>query len=109
VDFFLEKIVAPILALIHEFLLHTKDKQILDRVYDLLGNSQNKIIINNIIQDGIDKGEYRDVDPEITANVFVGIFEGISLQWFTQQYDKNILEQTTKTALHIFYEGISNK
>jgi AcrR family transcriptional regulator len=109
VDFFLEIIVAPFLALIHEFLLHTKDKEILNRVYDCINNPKKDSIINNVIRDGIKNGEFKALDPVTAANVFIGIFEGISLQWFTQHKDKKILEQTAKTALHIFFEGISNK
>jgi len=109
VEFFLEIIVAPVLALIHEFLLHIKDKEMLSRVYDCNNNSCKNHIINNIIQDGITRGEFKNIDPETAANVFIGIFEGISMQWFTQHNDKKILERTAKTALDIFLEGISNK
>ncbi|MDD2421598.1 MAG: TetR/AcrR family transcriptional regulator [Heliobacteriaceae bacterium] len=106
VDFFLEIIVAPLLALTYEFLLYTKDKETLDRVYKYTNRSHKNVILT-IIQDGINNGELKTFDPEITANVFIGIIEGISLQWFTQHNDKKTLERSAKTALHIFFTGIS--
>ncbi|MDD4238547.1 MAG: TetR/AcrR family transcriptional regulator [Desulfotomaculaceae bacterium] len=109
VEFFLELILAPVLALIHEFLLHIKDKEMLDRACGIMNHSNNSNIIKQVIQDGIDKGEFRALDPETAANVFTGIFEGLSLQWFTQYNDQKVLERTAKTALDIFFEGISNK
>lgn len=109
VEFFLEVIVAPILALTHEFLLHIKDKKMLDRACAYTDHSNENDIIKNIIQDGINKGEFKALDPETAANVFIGIFEGISFQWFAHHNDKKLLERTAKTALDIFLDGISNK
>jgi len=108
VDYFLEVIVAPVLALTHEFIIHIKDKAALNKAYTYISNV-NKNVIKKIIQDGITKGEFKAVNPETAANVFTGIFESISFQWFTRYNDRKILEQNAKTALDIFLQGISNK
>jgi AcrR family transcriptional regulator len=108
-EFFLEVIAAPILSLTHEFLLHIKDKEMLDRACTYMDHSNKSSIIKNVIQDGIAKGEFKALDPETAANIFIGIFEGISLQWFSQHNDKKMLERTAQTALDIFFEGISSK
>lgn len=109
VDYYLEVIVAPVLAVTHEFLLNIKDKAIVDRACAFISNSNQNNIIKNIIKSGISKGEIKELDPETAANVFTGIFEGLSFQWFNQYNDKKILERTAKTALDIFLQGISNK
>lgn len=109
VDYYLEVIVAPVLAFTHEFMLNIKDKKILDTACAYISNANKNNIIRNIMQNGVAKGEFKAIDPETAANVFTGIFEGISFQWFTQYNDRKILERTTKTALDIFLQGISNK
>jgi len=109
VEFFLELIVAPFLTLTHEFLVQIKDKEMLSRACACINNSNRSNVIKNVIKAGITKGEFKDLDPETAANVFISIFEGISLHWFAQQNDKKILERTAKTALDIFFEGISNR
>lgn len=108
-EHYLEKISAPILALIQEFVLQAKHKEILDRLQLCIDNSKRKSVIKNIIQKAVDKGEFKNLDAEAAANVFIGIFEGIGLQWLTQHRDKKLLELTAKTALDIFFEGILNK
>ncbi len=109
VDLYLEVIAAPFLALTHEFLLHIKDKEILNRACSHINNSNKNNIIKNVIRDGITKGEFKALDPETAANIFIGTFEGIGVQWLKQHNDKKVLEHTAKTALDIFLEGISNK
>lgn len=109
VDYYLGVIVAPVLAVTHEFLLNIKNKAIVDKACAVISNSSQNNIIKDIIKVGITKGEFKNLDPETAANVFTGIFEGLSFQWFNQYNDKEILERTAKTALDIFLEGISNK
>lgn len=109
VDYYLGVIVAPVLAVTHEFLLNIKNKAIVDKACAVISNSSQNNIIKDIIEVGITKGEFKNLDPETAANVFTGIFEGLSFQWFNQYNDKEILERTAKTALDIFLEGISNK
>ncbi len=109
VDFFLEIIFAPVLALMHEFILQAKDEEVLKRVHDFSKTSNRSDIIKKIIQKSIANGEFRSIDPEAAANVFIGIFEGIGLQWFTQHKDQRALERTAKTALDIFWKGMSIK
>lgn len=108
VDFFLEIIFAPVLALIHEFILQAKDEEVLKRVYECSRKSKGYSIVKNIIQNSINNGEFRALDPEAAASVFIGIFNGIGMQWFIQHRDKKDLEHTAKTALNIFLKGLSN-
>jgi AcrR family transcriptional regulator len=109
VDYFLEVIVAPVLSFAHEFLLIIKDKEIFERACAYINNANNSHIVSNIIQAGVAKGEFKEIDTKTAANVFKGILDGISFQWFTQYDDRKELERTAKTALDIFLHGISNK
>ncbi|MDD4403022.1 MAG: TetR/AcrR family transcriptional regulator [Desulfitobacteriaceae bacterium] len=108
-EHYLDKINGPVSAIIYEFTLQAKDKEILKRLHTRINNSKRNEIIKNIIQTAINKGEFRPLDADTATDVFISLFEGISLQWFTRHKDKKTLESTANMALDIFFEGVLNK
>ncbi|MHB8918046.1 MAG: TetR/AcrR family transcriptional regulator, partial [Desulfocucumaceae bacterium] len=70
-------------------------------------NSRKNQVISNIIREAIDNNEFKNVDLEAAINIFMSIFDGISLQWMTHRHrDKQLLERTVKTAIEIYFEGV---
>ncbi len=43
--------------------------------------SEFRTMISGILREGINKGEFRDMDPHITASVIIGAMDGILLQY----------------------------
>lgn len=108
-EYYLEKINGPVSAIVYEFTLQAKDKEILNKLNICIRNSKRKSIIKNYILSAIHKGEFRPLDADAAANVLISVFEGMSLQWFTQHKDKKTLEHTANMALDIFLKGVLNK
>ena len=108
-EHYLDKINGPVSAIIYEFTLQAKDKEILERLHTRINNSKRNEIIKDIIQTAINKGEFRPLDADTATDVFISLFEGISLQWFTRRKDKKALANTANMALGIFFEGVLNK
>lgn len=108
IEFYLEKADVPMITLIKEFFTQAKDEDIMKKLHDLITNSRKIQIIKNFIQEAVQKGEYKTVDVEAAAYVFIGMFEGIGMIWSLNQQDKPLLERTARTALNIYLKGISN-
>jgi AcrR family transcriptional regulator len=62
-------------------------------------------ILTEIIQEGIDRGELRAVDPVQVAISIIGVYEGITLMWFVDpaSVDWDVM---TDSPLDLFFEGI---
>lgn len=41
-------------------------------------------ILSEIIQQGVDRGEFRPCDPEMVAKSLIGMYEGIAMLWFIE-------------------------
>ncbi len=108
-EYYLEQINGPVSALLYEFTLQAKDKEILNKLKTCIRNFKRKSIIKDFILSAIHKGEFRPLDADKAANVLISIFEGMGLQWFIQQKDKKTLQHTANMALDIFFEGVLNK
>lgn len=106
---FLETINGPVSAIIYEFNLQAKDELKLKRLHALIKESKRKTIIKDYILLAIRRGEFRPLDAEAAAEVLIGIFEGISLQWFIQQKDRTKQERTANMSLDIFFNGVLTK
>jgi AcrR family transcriptional regulator len=106
---FLETINGPVSAIIYEFNLQAKDELKLKRLHALIKESKRKTIIKDYILLAIRRGEFRPLDAEAAAEVLIGIFEGISLQWFIQQKDRTKQERTANMSLDIFFNGVLAK
>ncbi len=50
-------------------------------------------LLKNILQDGINRGEFRNVDPADVSNTIIAIIEGTSLLFFMGAMDANVGEQ----------------
>ncbi|MDD3654752.1 MAG: TetR/AcrR family transcriptional regulator [Desulfotomaculaceae bacterium] len=109
VDYYLENVNVPIIALIKEFLMQAKDVNILNELKSLIADSEKNNIIKNVIMEAVRKGECKTVDVEAAAYAFMGMFEGIGMIWSVSHKDKQLLERTARIALNIYLEGILNK
>ena len=89
-EHYLDKINGPVSAIIYEFTLQAKDKEILKRLHTRINNSKRN-------------------DAGVATDVFISLFEGISLQWFTRHKDKKTIASTANMALDIFFKGVLNK
>jgi len=65
-------------------------------------------LISGIIQDGINSGVFRAVDPLKSAAVFIGVTDGLVMQWLMDKQNFN-LRQHAEILLNIFLQGISQK
>ncbi|NOR89929.1 MAG: TetR family transcriptional regulator [Anaerolineales bacterium] len=65
-------------------------------------------IISQIIQQGIDSGEFSSIDPDDTATVVISIVEGMALLWFL---DPELLDwdRIGDLPTRIFLQGIMEK
>jgi len=111
IDFLAEIVVAPILVIFHDFLISTKDKEILKKARSCLDKYQhNDFMIKKIIKQGIATGELKKAfDPETVANIFIGSLEGLSLRLFAGCYDQETFKRTARVALNVFFDGLANK
>ncbi|HEY9164617.1 MAG TPA: TetR/AcrR family transcriptional regulator [Candidatus Kryptonia bacterium] len=50
-------------------------------------------LLKNILQDGINRGEFRNVDPADVSNTIIAIIEGTSLLFFMGAMDADVGEQ----------------
>ena len=59
-----------------------------------------------LFQQGIDAGEFRPLDPTTIAGIFIAQLEGVALLWAFNSEHFN-LEETIKTAVELFLDGLS--
>jgi AcrR family transcriptional regulator len=64
-----------------------------------------RVVLCRIVQEGIERGEFRRVDPEDTAIALTGLFEGIILIWVIDGKVVD-LERHANTALHLLLDGL---
>ena len=58
-----------------------------------------------VIKEGIEKGVFREVDPELAASTLMAMLDGTVLQWLI--FDKGFnLALSAETMLEIFMEGL---
>jgi AcrR family transcriptional regulator len=62
-------------------------------------------LLTVVIQQGIDRGEFRACDPEATAVALIGMYEGIALLWFLDP-TKVDWELMAEQPLNIFLAGL---
>lgn len=96
-------------GLIMEFFMQAKNENIVNRIKSCIDKARLEKIIKVIIQDAINKGEFKSVDSGAAADIFISIFHGIGFKYKTRYKDKQFMEQTWVTALDIFLEGIVKK
>jgi AcrR family transcriptional regulator len=97
----------PMLPILYEFLaIGFRKKKVRNSIKEYL-NSYIKEIIP-IVQQGIDNGEFRNVNAEETALALGAVFEGSILIW---SYDpKRInLEKMLQSTVDLLFEGLESK
>jgi len=58
-----------------------------------------------VIKEGIEKGVFRKVDPELAASTLMAMLDGTVLQWLI--FDKGFnLALSAETVLEIFMKGL---
>ncbi|MEJ5307819.1 MAG: TetR/AcrR family transcriptional regulator [candidate division WOR-3 bacterium] len=62
--------------------------------------------IEDILKDGVKKGELKDIDVSLTAESFVVAMKGFEYRW-TSEIDFNYVEKVIQSMLEIFFYGIS--
>ncbi len=62
-------------------------------------------IISNIIRDGIQKNEFREVDPKIAAFYFISMIRTI----FLSDFYMSDISSKTDTVLKLFFEGLKKR
>jgi AcrR family transcriptional regulator len=85
--------------------VRNKNPEFLERI-DLKGvYSEYRNIVKRILQNGINQGVFRDIDPKTAASVFIGVFDGIMLQWIMDRRAVN-LNKVIEFLLDGFINGI---
>ena len=85
--------------------VRNKNQEFLERI-DLKGiYSEYRNIVKGILQNGIDQGVFRNIDPKTAASVFIGVFDGIMLQWIMDRRAIN-LNKVIDFLLDGFINGI---
>lgn len=65
-------------------------------------------VLKEIIEDGIQKGIFKEIDPKTTAVVLAFALKGLEYPWVVQQ-TKIELEKAVDMMLPVFFEGIDKK
>ena len=62
-------------------------------------------LIARVIKQGVDRGEFKPCDPDITALALMGMYEGIALLWFLDPGQVD-LDRMAGQPLEIFLDGL---
>jgi AcrR family transcriptional regulator len=62
-------------------------------------------LIARVIAQGIDRGEFKPCDPDVTALALMGMYEGIALLWFLDPGQVD-LDRMAEQPLEIFLDGL---
>ena len=87
--------------------VRNKNQEFLERIDLKRIYSEYRKIVKRIIQNGIDQGVFRNIDSKTAASVFIGVFDGILLQWIMDPRAIN-LNKVTEFLLDGFINGIRN-
>ena len=81
------------------------DSSVIESI-DLKGvYAQYRVLISSILNEGIKKGVFRKMDVNLISSAFLGVLDGLALQWIM---DPNALEikNATSVILDVFLNGI---
>jgi len=80
------------------------DEEILSWMYDMRKESINRLTA--VFQEGIDRGELKDIDPELGANLLTGMMRGITVPLLMEDtYDDPA--QVATVVTDILFHGMS--
>lgn len=109
-DFAVESAQSPVHALIHEFLMGSRDESIINKIISLLDSYSAENIVTAIINEAIEKGHFKPLDARAASEIFRAICDGIIIRWYhSHNRDISTLRRIAKTAIHIYLEGITNR
>lgn len=109
VDYTIEQARSPVPSLIYEFAMVAINKSVLERIKGLLNTYKDDNILTEIINQGIENGEFKPYDARAAAEVFSTLFEGLMLRCHFHHKNISLLRRIAKTAISIFLEGIKNR
>lgn len=108
VDFAVEKAQSPVYALVHEFLMGSRDESVFNQIINLVDNYSEENIVTIIINQGIEKGEFKPLDARAASEIFRAICDGIIMRWkHSKNNDISALRRIAQTGIHIYLEGLS--
>ena len=93
-----------LMPLAYEFMAWAFRRKFVQDAFKLYVNKYMDILVP-LIQQGIDAGEFRDIDPRSTAITFGAIFEGTILIWV---YDKTLVDMRKhiREGVMLLLEGL---
>ena len=88
--------------------IRNKDEKILDSIDLRQIYHEFRIMIQSIINNGIEQGVFRQVDTHNVAALLIGALDGIMLQWIMDQKVID-LEKITDSVIDNFLYGLYKK
>lgn len=102
-DHYVDDLTNPLNHAINEFITgQVVSQQILDEMLELIELPYK--LYERIIEEGIERGEFKPANPESLKYVIVGMFNGLSAFYFTKELDE--LRQMYKDAVDTLLQGI---
>jgi AcrR family transcriptional regulator len=65
-----------------------------------------RAIVAQLIQDGIDQGEFVSIDSETTASLLIAAYDGLILQWMADPSSVN-WQTVSETLIELVFHGLS--
>ncbi len=87
--------------------VRNKDSNILNAIDLKRIYAEYRRLISSILQEGIDKGIFRKMDIDLVASAFLGILDGLALQWIMDSKAVS-LEKVTSVVLGCIINGIKS-
>ncbi len=85
--------------------VRNKDEELLKKI-NLKGvYTEYRALVTKILENGIEQGVFRSIDPTTAASVFIGAFDGVMLQWIMDRKAIN-LDKIVDFLLDGFVNGI---
>lgn len=88
--------------------IRNKDDKILNAINLKQIYHEFRVMIQSILNNGIEQGVFRPVDTHNVASLFIGALDGVMLQWIM---DQNVidLEKITDSVIDNFLYGLCKK
>lgn len=102
-DHYVDDLTNPLNHAINEFMTgQVVSQQILDEMLTLI--EMPYTLYEQIIKEGIERGEFKPINPESVKYVVIGLFNGLSTFYFTKELDE--LRRLYKDAVDLILQGI---
>lgn len=87
--------------------VRNKDSKVLEIVDLKKVYSEYRILISAILNEGIEKGIFRELDVDLISSAFLGTLDGLALQWILDR-DAIDINKATSVMLESFLYGIKS-